>query len=473
MLCFSNVVSGLSTFYLAEDLELVLALPVSRTTFHYARLASTLGQTSGAIVVFGLPVFLAYGVRIGAGGAYYLALAFTLGCLTVLASALGVTVATVLVNVFPARRTRELMVLLGALMVTALFVLFRTLQPERLLDTSQFANLAGYLRELSVPAPVLFPPRWGSALLGATLLHAPTPWIEAGLLGMGALAMTSVARWTTAWGFDGGWVRSQEARSAKFHTSRSFDLLAALAPAAWRPLVAKDLRVFARDPGQWSQVFLLAGTCAIYLVSISAVPVDGFKGPVLEGLRSGITFMGLGMAGFMMAAVAVRFAFVAIGREARSWWLVRGAPVEPEVVLRAKALPSLLPMLAVGEVIVVGGGLTMQAKPWLVAVEAGACALLAWGIVHLAVAMGAVWADFKTDSVAQAASSPTAFMFLFASIALTTVVLALVAAGAWAVGKGMLVAGVVGFVAAGAVCVAVSGPPVRWAARTLWERGLP
>ena len=33
LLCFSNTVTGLSTFYLADDLELVLSLPVPRWCF--------------------------------------------------------------------------------------------------------------------------------------------------------------------------------------------------------------------------------------------------------------------------------------------------------------------------------------------------------------------------------------------------------------------------------------------------------
>ena len=67
LLCFSNTVTGLSTFYLSEDLELVLSLPVPRWQFHFARLLDTMAQSSWMIVVFGLPVFLAYGLHYGAG----------------------------------------------------------------------------------------------------------------------------------------------------------------------------------------------------------------------------------------------------------------------------------------------------------------------------------------------------------------------------------------------------------------------
>jgi ABC-2 type transport system permease protein len=475
MLCFSNVVSALSTYFLADDLELVLSLPVSRTTFHYARLAESLAQSSWMMAFFGMPVFLAYGARIGAGPAYYAAVLCAVPALLVVAGGVGTCLATVLVNVFPARRTRELMVLLGVLMLTALFLLFRSLRPERFVDASQFQDLAGYIRDLQVPAPVLFPPRWASEVMAATLLHAPFPWEAAGLLATGAAAMLAVTRWTVAWGFDGGWTRAQEARAARFHTSRAFERAVRVLPAAWRPMVAKDLRVFVRDPSQWSQGLLLVGICAIYLVSVRALPVDAFQGPVLAAVKQAIAFLNLGMGGFVMAAIAARFVFTAVSREGRSWWLVRSAPLPPEGVLHAKSVVGLLPMLAVGEVVVVGSGLMLDAPRELVALEAVFTVLLAVGIAGIAVAMGALWPDFRADTAAQAASSPAAVLFMVVALLGVGGVLVLV-------GLGLAVAGGYGGVAAGwaavplglaaAGCLAAGVVPPRIAARRLWERGV-
>ncbi|MBM4390611.1 MAG: hypothetical protein FJ090_05775, partial [Deltaproteobacteria bacterium] len=201
LLTFSNVIAALSVFYLSDDLELVLALPVSRPTFHHARAVDTLVQSSWMMLLFGVPVFLAYGIVAGAGPSFFLLTMVAVGALLVMASNLGVALATLLVNVYPARRTRELMVLLGAIMLASLFVLLRTLRPERLVDAQNFDSLAAYLAELQLPSPTLFPPRWASEVMGAALTGSPTPWVELGLLVTGALASLALARWTTAWGF--------------------------------------------------------------------------------------------------------------------------------------------------------------------------------------------------------------------------------------------------------------------------------
>ena len=475
MLCFSNVVTALSTYYLSEDLELVLSLPVDRSTFPYARFLDTLGQSSWMMGLFGLPVFLAYGIAIGASAAYYVALLLAIPALLVLACNIGVIVATILVNVFSARRTRELMVLMGFVALAALFVLIRTLRPERLVRAEEFENLAEWLDAVRVPAPVLFPPRWATEVLANTLLYAPFPWTEALLLGFGAVASMGVARWVVLRGFDGGWVMAQEAREARFHTSRVFDTLALVVPRRWRPIVSKELRVFVRDPSQWSQVFLLGGVCAIYLVSVATLPLDMFTGELLTGLKQALAFLNLGMGGFVMAAIAARFQFTAVSREGRSWWVLRGAPVEPTTVLFAKAAVGLIPMFVVGEVVVVGSGLVLDAPRWLLALQAFVTVGLATGISGLAIAMGAWWPDFRADSAAHAASGPAAMFFMVSALMLVFVVMLLVglgvAAGLWSGGVTPVAVALVA--AALGVCVTASIWPVRRAARDLWAQGLP
>lgn len=472
LLTFSNVIAALSVFYLSDDLELTLSLPVSRPTFHHARAADTLVQSSWMMLLFGVPVFLAYGIVAGAGPSFFLLTLVAVGALLVMASNVGVALATVLVNVYPARRTRELMVLLGAIMLVSLFVLLRTLRPERLVDAQNFESLAAYLAELQLPSPVLFPPRWASEVMGAALTGSPTPWVELGLLLTGALASLALARWTTAWGYDGGWARAQEARAARFYRSPIFDRVVRVLPPTWRPIAAKELRVLVRDPAQWSQIFLLAGLCAIYLVSVWFLPTGSFRGQVGQVLRDGLAFLNLGMGGFVMSAIAGRFQFTALSREGKSWWVLRGAPVVPETVLRAKAAFGLVPMVVVGEVLVVGTGIVLQARWEVVVAESILTVLLAFGISGIATAMGAIWPDFSAENAARGASSPAAVFFMVVAQGLVALVLALFVVATYLLVKGWTVPAL----SCASVAVLSCGfagywPPGR-AASILWSRGL-
>ena len=472
MLCFSNVITALSVFYLSDDLELILALPLSRPTFHYARFIDATIQSSWMMLLFGVPVFCAYGLVSGSAWTYFLATAVAVPALLLIATSFGVTFATVLVNVFPARRTRELMVLMGAMMLAALFVLFRTLRPERLVNAEGFDSFASYLADIQLPAPILFPPRWASEWMGRALLGSPTPWAEVGLLVFGALASMSVARWATSRGFDAGWARAQEARSARFYKSRVFDIVVRVLPTSWRPIAAKEIRVFVRDPAQWSQIFLLVGLCAIYLVSVQSLPLSVFKGSAAQVVREAITFLNLGMGGFVMAAIAGRFQFTAVSREGRAWWIMRGAPVMPLTVLRAKSAFGLVPMLIVGEVVVVGSGIVLDARTEVLVGEALLTILLAWGISGIATAMGAWWPDFSAENAARAAASPAAMLFMVVAQTLVFVVLALFVLFGYLFVVGRTGLSMIPAAMAVLLCLFAGSWPQRRAAESLWQRGL-
>ena len=60
-LAFSSIVTSLSTFFLSEDLRLLLAAPVPRHRLFYARYVKTAGQASWMVVTFMVPVLLAVG----------------------------------------------------------------------------------------------------------------------------------------------------------------------------------------------------------------------------------------------------------------------------------------------------------------------------------------------------------------------------------------------------------------------------
>ncbi len=486
MLCFSNVVTALSTFFLSDDLELLLALPIPRPVLHYARLAETAVQSSWMMAMFGLPVFLAYGIVYQAPWTYYALLAVVMPAFVAIPVALGVTVATLLVNIFPARRTREFMAMAGVLVVVAVFVFLRLLRPERFTDARAFESLAAYVAEIQTPMPALFPPTWASEVLLGTLQGRDLPWLPLGLLVLGALAVVAVGHWITASLYIQGWSKSQEARSARGAQSAWMGALVSgaqrLLPVAWRPIVVKDIRTFFRDPSQWSQVFLLGSLIVIYLFSINAIPMDQFRGPWALALRRALAFLNLGMAGFVMAGVAIRFQFAAVSGEGRAFWVVRSGPVDPVAFLWAKSLLGLVPMLVVGEILAVASTILLGAGAYLTIVSGGTALFLAIGLGGIATSMGAMYPNFKADNAAKVATGPAGVMFMVFALSLVGCVLALeaypvyvwlradaleqpVSTGAWAISGALLATAAVGCVLAGLL-------PMRRAARQLWSKGL-
>src|SRR5687767_15111826 len=61
-LAFSGVVTALSTFFLSDDLRLLLATPVAIRRLFFARFVRTVLQSSWMVAVFLLPVLLGVGI---------------------------------------------------------------------------------------------------------------------------------------------------------------------------------------------------------------------------------------------------------------------------------------------------------------------------------------------------------------------------------------------------------------------------
>ena len=487
LLCFSNVVTALSTFYLSDDLELLLSLPISRVTLFISRLTETMAQSSWMALAFGLPVLAAYGITYEAGPLYYGMVLLILPTFLLIPAALGVSVATMLVTIFPARRIREALAIVGVLFLVVIFVTLRMLRPERLADAESFESVAAYVAEIQTPVPILTPPRWASEILMATLLDRPTPTLELAMLLTGAIGLFGISRWLTTWLHDTGRSRAQEARNARLAKAGWLDVVLNIwtrpLSAEARAIVIKDVKTFFRDPAQWTQVFLVASIVAIAIVSVASLPLDVFRGPWMATWVNSLTFLMLALVGLVMAALAARFQFSAVSTEGRGFWVVRTSPLTGEQFLWAKAWPGLPPMILIGEILALSSARLLGADGVLMWISFGTALLMALGISGIAIGMGAVWPDFKADNAARVASGPAGLLFMAVSVSLVLLVLTLEAPAVYLMLRSTLrevpmtprdhlvVAGCLS--ATTALCLFAAIWPIRYGARRLWGRELP
>src|SRR5574340_66366 len=145
ILLFSNVVTSLSTYYLSGELEILHSSPVSIDRIFRAKFFETVLDSSWMTLIYGLPVFIAFGVVFKAGAVYYGGLLLTMVPFVTIPAAVGIIVTMLLVSAFPARRARDVLVLLGLLLFVFLYILFRMLRPEKLVDPDAFPTLVQYL----------------------------------------------------------------------------------------------------------------------------------------------------------------------------------------------------------------------------------------------------------------------------------------------------------------------------------------
>src|SRR5579862_9481972 len=145
ILLLSNIITALSTFFLARDLDLLVAAPVRWRTLYAAKLVETLINSSWMVALMAVPLVAALGVVYSGGPLFPVLAAAALLPFFVLPAAIGSTVTLILVNAFPARRTRDILSVVAVLSAAGLVMLLRLLRPERLARPEGFQSLTSYL----------------------------------------------------------------------------------------------------------------------------------------------------------------------------------------------------------------------------------------------------------------------------------------------------------------------------------------
>jgi ABC-2 type transport system permease protein len=435
VLALSATIAALQTFYLASDVSLLLATPAGFRRLHHARFVETLVASSWMLVVFGLPVFLAYGLVYRAGAPYYAALVAVLGAFVVIPTALGVLAATALVLVFPARGARDTLAVGVGFLVAGAVILVRMLDPERLAHPSGLLGFAGFLASFESTGSPYSPTTWAAQTLVPLLAGgAGTPAFELALLVSTAAMLVAVSAAIVERVYLKAWSKAQVGRVRAGESERPLGRwLARLAtplPRLVRLLVVKDLTVFVRDASQWSQLLLLAAVVGIYVYNFRALPIDG-DGDLAERMRSIAIVLNLGLGAFVTTAVAVRFVFPMVSLEGRAWWILRTAPVPLRRIWQTKFWMGFLPLALFAAGLVVVTDRMLRVPPLPATIIAGLLVALVAAIVAMGLAFGAAHPKLDTANAAQIATGFGAMLYMAAALALTIVVMAL---AAWPIG---------------------------------------
>ena len=424
-LAFSGVVTALSTFFLADDLRLLLVAPVASRRLFHARFLRTVVQASWMVAIFLVPVLLGIGRAKCAGPAFYATALLTVIPFSVIPVAAGTAVTLVLVNTFPARRARDILMLMGILFGASLVVVLRFIRPEQLLRVESLPDLTDFFATLQSPITPMLPSFWAGETLfvslqgGRDLLHAAALWTTA--LGSVVLLRASSERWHFA-----GYSRSQEAPKIRFTRFRSLDVVARMLPVSQvkRQLLIKDLKIFLRDVGQWSQLLLLLALVLLYLYNFRVLDLSRI--PYMSGFLKNIyAFVNLGMAGFVMATVAVRFAFPSVSAEGASFWIVRTSPITLRDFLWSKFWIAFVPVLLLTELLTITANGFLGVDPFLKVTSAVAIVVMTFALVGLAVGLGARYPRFGADP-SQVAGSYGGVMFMMQAVMFVIVMLILI-----------------------------------------------
>lgn len=412
LLIFSSILTSLSKLFLSRDLQLVHAMPVASYKIFVSRWIDSTVESAWMVVIFTLPIFLAYGIVYQSGIFYYANAAAALTALVVNASAISTLMVMVAVIVIPANRLKSIFIFLGILFFVVVYLVVRLSRPELLVDPEVFDTVMVYISSLETPQSPFLPSTWAydSILAGLNsafksgLFHTALAWSFAATM---AFILIVVAEAIYFLGFSK--TQTAAARLFKKNTAdwRFFNFL----PGPLKSFTVKEIKTFLRDQTQWSQLFLIAALVVIYVYNFKVLPLD--KSPIKTVyLQNLFSFLNMGLALFVLTAITARFAYPAVSMEREAFWLVKSSPLSLKAFLWIKFFIYYFPLLILTETLVVATNLLLAVTPFMMTLSIVTVFFLVPGIVAMGIGLGAAYPNFKAENPTQTVTSFGGLVFM-------------------------------------------------------------
>jgi ABC-2 type transport system permease protein len=405
LLILSSTITSYTTYYQSPEMPYLLLRPLHLRDVLTYKYGQTVLMSSWAFFFIILPF-------VGAYAAYEsLSIWFTVWTLlysvpfALLCCALGTLITFVMVRYLP--RGKPLALLVTAFLAgMGLAVLGAVQGVLRDTGTDQMLLLSRLVPGFQLTSHPIWPSYW---VAEGMMTMSRGQW------GRGMLFLALLSSWVLVLGmairaagvrlFYDGW---QQVLSAGSRTSRkpvmlrSLDtLLRWVLPTDFRALLMKDLRVFLRDPAQWSQGLIFYGILGLYFVNLRNLQYHTLS----EQWRNIIAFLNVFSVAAVMCSVGARFIYPQLSLEGQGFWIVGMSPVTMGRVLLAKFAAALVVLGSVSVVLMAVSVRMLGVDPGVQTAALAIAVCMSIAVAGMAIGFGAVFIDLKQRNPAAIISS--------------------------------------------------------------------
>lgn len=397
LLAVSNVLVAFATFYRSREVSRLVQAPISTATFFLGRFVECVSFSSWGVAFLGAPLLLAYGLERGLSPLFYVAAVLFFVPFVTIPAALGATTAMVLVRMLAGRVLRPAwMLLLGGTAAVALLLRARAAAP----DLSQAETFQAVFEAMSRSQSPFLPSHW----FAQGLLHAAVGDLgDALFFGLLLLSWAALLVWVATLvaerTFYVGWTnllaadeQREQSRSGLF--SRVGEAVLRPLPEPERSLVLKDLRLFWRDPAQWSQFLLFFGLLAVYLVNMRSSGT--FFGD--QTFRPWIAILNMAASMLILATLTTRFVYPLISLEGRRFWILGLSPIPRRRLVLQKFRLSVASCSLITVSLALVSGWRLQLAPFELGLTLFGVISATATLSSLAVGLGAMYPNFTEDN---------------------------------------------------------------------------
>lgn len=403
MLIFSNVLVAFATLYRSREVAYLLQSPLPLRGLFLARFLECVTFSSWASAYLGSPLLLAYGFTTGAPWGFYVAAAAYYVPYVVVPAAIGSILAMAVVRVIPGL-PRGSVIAAAVLALGGLFVYLRMKLSAANLSEDTF--LTTILEAAGKTQSPLLPSHWAAhGILAAAGGRYRDALLFFLLLLSNALMATWIAGEAAHRLFFAGWSGLEGRERARLKLPGRgllgwVESTCRFLGEPMRSLVLKDIRLFWRDPVQWTQFIVFFGIMAAYVANLRNRSMT-FQNEVF---RSWVICLNIAACTLILGTLTSRFVYPLISLEGRRFWVLGLAPLTFRCLVRQKFWLSVATTAAfsVGLVVLSSVILRVEAAPFVLSVYS--IILTNFTMSGMAVGFGALYANFHEDNPARIVS---------------------------------------------------------------------
>ena len=424
LLTLSNAILIYGALFMHEEAAYLLAAPVQVRSTVVVKFGESLFFSSWSLLLLGLPLMMAIAaVYEGESWTFYALFLLLFLSFVPIPGALGLLTAWSIARFLPRSARRVLVYVAMALMAFMIVWGMRTVRELRWINEEWLDDFFG---RLSLVQLSILPSTWVTRGIEAAVNDKHSDALRylvvtvANALFLSWLAVRIVsARFLFAFdraGSTAGELGRHAVEASGGIAGRFFFFL----PHAPRLIAAKDLRHFVRDPMQWSQLAILFGLMALYLLNMPRFSVDQGSGK----LATMVPFLNLTAISFILATFTTRFVFPMVSLERRQYWLIGLLPVSRAWLLIAKFAFAFTVTFSVAAGVMMLASYILRQRPDATVVQLLITGSICFGLCGLAVGIGARLPALTNSNPARIASGLGGTINLIASVLLICAMLA-------------------------------------------------
>ena len=404
MLVFSAGIIFYGGLYSTPETAFLMALPVRDERLVFYRFQEALFFSSWGFFLLSSPMMVAYGLVVEAPWYYYVYLPFMMISFAYIPCTLGALGCLFLVSQIP--QFRKLVV--AAVAVLVIGVAYNSIWQSLDIAGAEILGASWFIEtfhRFEFTRGEWLPSTWlSNGMLEAARPRPEVenltdlPWVEAGkylivLLSNALLlhlAVLKVGKSFFRKSYSG--LNAQQARVASAKMSL-IDIIAEkmmnVLSRETRLLIIKDLRLFRRDPVQWSQFLIFFGLLLLYFANLDRFRQHRADVSVLAWVNI-VSFLNLAVVGLILSTFTTRFIYPLISLEGRRFWILGRLPVERDTILWGKFLFAAVGSWCPCAVLVLISDYMLDVSLMVVAVHQMICLFLCVGLSAMAVGLGAM-----------------------------------------------------------------------------------